>query len=116
MRDLTMLTSYGNELVTAGFEVWLHKFGEGYLTYRDPVTGAQGSLQYSLMEGWQHLMPIVPSQKNGSSMFLETQTDPFTVEAARECARLTNYNGVVGIQYNAKDRAWRAADALQLHA
>ena len=106
MSDVTLLASYGNELVNAGFEVWLHKFGEGYLTYRDPATGNRGSLQYSLMEGWQHYMPLVPSREFGSSMFLDTDTDPFTVAAAQECARLTNRNSVVGTQRNAGDRTW----------
>lgn len=117
--SIEILTSYGNELVAAGFEVWLTKGyfrSGGYLQYRDPATGAQGSLQYSDHEGWQHLMPIVPSRENGSSMFLETQTDPFTVDAARECARPTNRNNVVGTQRNAGDRTWHSSDALQLHA
>ena len=117
MSNITLLASYGNELVEAGFEVWLHKFGEGYLTYRDPATGNQGSLQYSLMEGWQHYMPLVPSRKYGSSMHIENPADPFTVEAARECAADTNYNNAVRARLaNARDRAWRSPDALALHA
>jgi hypothetical protein len=118
--SIEILTEYGTELVAAGFEVWLTKtsFGNGgYLQYRDPATGAQGSLQYSAHDAaWQHLMPIVPSRQYGSSMFLQTATDPFTVDAARECARLSNYNNVVGTQANAKDRAWRASDAIALHS
>lgn len=117
MRDLTMLASYGNELVAAGFEVWLHKFGEGYLTYRNPETDSRGSLQYSLMEGWQHYMPLVPSREYGSAMHLDTETDPFTIEAARECAQPTNHNRAVGrTLHNAGDRAWHSPSALQLHA
>lgn len=117
MSNITLLASYGNELVEAGFEVWLHKFGEGYLTYRDPATGNQGSLQYSFMEGWQHLMPIVPSREYGSSMYIENPSDPFTVEAARECARATNHNRAVGRTLaNAKDRNWHSPDAIALHA
>jgi hypothetical protein len=118
--SIEILTEYGNELVAAGFEVWLTKTysrAGGYLQYRDPATGAQGSLQYSVNESaWQHLMPIVPSRQYGSSMSLQTATDPFTVDAARECARLSNYNDVVGIQYNAKDRAWRSSRAIALHS
>jgi hypothetical protein len=111
------LTEYGNELVAAGFEVWLHKFGEGYLTYRNPETGNAGSLQYSLMEGWQHLMPIVPSREYGSAMHLDTDTDPWTVQAARECAADTNYNDAVRARLaNAKGKTWRSADAIPLHA
>jgi hypothetical protein len=117
MSDFTLLASYGNELVAAGFEVWLHKFGEGYLTYRDPATGNRGSLQYSLMEGWQHYMPLVPSLEYGSAMHMENPLPPFTVEAARQCAQSTNHNRVGGRTLaNARDRAWHSPSAQQLHA
>lgn len=111
------LTEYGNELVAAGFEVWLNKFGEGYLTYRDPATGCAGSLQYSLSEpGWQHLMPLVPSREYGSAMHMQDPLPVWTVEAARQCASPTNYNDAVGATLrNARDKQWRSSDAIALH-
>jgi hypothetical protein len=114
--SIQTLTDYGHELVAAGFEVWLHRFGEGYLTYRNPETGDCGSLQYSYFEGWGHSMPIVPSREYGSSMYIEDPADPWTVEAARQCAQPTNWNKAVGTRLaNAKDRTWRSADAIPLH-
>lgn len=118
--NIARLTEYGNELVAAGFQVWLTRTFSahgGYLQYRDPATGACGSLQYSDHEAaWQHLMPIVPSRENGSSMWIPDPADPFTVEAARQCARPTNRNHLVGTQRNAGDRTWRSPSALALHA
>lgn len=120
MADIERLTEYGNELVAAGFQVWLTRtpfwHPGGYLQYRDPETGHCGSLQYSDHEGYQHLMPLVPSREYGSSMHLDTATDPFTVEAARECAQPFNYNYAVGARLaNAGDRTWRSPSAIALH-
>lgn len=101
--NLTALTGYAQTLVAAGLEVWLTEVNYstgGWLTYRDPATDSWGTLQHSDHDGWQHLMPIKPSPHNGSSMHLDTPTDPFTVEAARECARPTNRNRVIGTQAN----------------
>jgi hypothetical protein len=116
--SIEVLTAYGQELVAAGFEVWLTKTGDrhgGYLQYRDPATGCCGSLQHIDHEGWQHLMPIIPSRENGSSMFISKPLWPFTVEAARQCAQPSNRNDVVGQQANARDRTWRSDNALALH-
>lgn len=111
-----LLTNYGKELVAAGFEVWLtNNTSNPYLQYRDPETGACGSLQQSYYDGWQHLMPIVPSRENGSSMFLEHPADPFTVQAARDCAQPFNYNHLTGRQPNAADKTWRSDSAVPLH-
>jgi hypothetical protein len=108
------LTEYGQELVAAGFEVWFTQtWGGGYLQYRDPATGACGSLQHG-SEGWQHLMPIPPSREFGSSMHLDKPSPPFTVEAAKECARPFNRNGIVGRQPNAGDRTWRSDKAVRI--
>lgn len=115
--DTARLTEYGNELVAAGFEVWRTDGTSPYLQYRDPTTGAAGSLQSVGYFGeWTHYMPIVPSREFGSSMHLDTDTDPWTVEAARECARPTNRNSVVGTQRNAGAKAWRSPDAVALHS
>lgn len=119
MRDNTeQLTTYGNELVAAGFEVWLHRFGEGYLTYRDPATGNGGSLQYSQSGfDWQHLMPLVPSREYGSCMHMQDPLPVWTVEAARQCASASNYNDAVGTTLrNAGDRAWRSPSGVALHS
>lgn len=131
--SIERLTEYGNELVAAGFEVYLTKTGYregGYLQYRDPATGNWGSLQYSLSASyWQHLMPMVPSQQFGSSMFVQarprtgagswnakaTTLSPWTIEAARQCASDTNWNEIVGTQPNAKDKTWVSARAIPLH-
>lgn len=115
--ELAELETYGRELVDAGFEVWLTKttFG-GYLQYRDRQTGAAGSLQNSDFEGWQHYMPLIPSAKYGSSMHMQNPPPPFTVDAARQCAQLTNYNDVVGRQRNAGGKQWRSPSAIALHA
>ena len=49
-------------------------------------------------------------------MHLDTDTDPWTVKAARECAADTNYNSAVRARLaNARDKAWRSADAIALH-
>lgn len=125
--DLEGLLAYGADLVAAGFEVWHTASGfraAGYLQYRDPATDCWGSLQYSLSEmHWQHLMPMVPSKEFGSSMFIQVKPargsrpqtlDPWTVEAARLCARETNWNEVVGTQPNAKDKTWRSPAAVRL--
>lgn len=111
-----MLASYGNDLAAAGFEVWLTPTTFGaYLQYRDPATGACGTFAHSDHEGWGHSMPIVPSREFGSSMFIDTAADVWTVDAARETAQLTNRNPVVGTQRNAADRTWRSPSARPLH-
>jgi hypothetical protein len=117
--SIEILTQYGQELAAHGYEVWLTKGGQhgGYLQYKDLTTGDQGSLQYSLMEGWGHSMPIVPSREYGSGMYIEDPEPPFTVEAARQCAQPTNYNRAVNARLaNARDRTWRSASAIPLHA
>jgi len=113
--SIEILTSYGQELATHGYQVWLTRTGQhgGYLQYKDLTTGDWGSLQYG-HEGWQHLMPLVPSREFGSSMHLDTTTNPFTLKAARECARPFNTNKVVGRQANAKGKTWRSTSAIQL--
>lgn len=118
--SIEQLTEYGNELVAAGFEVWLTPITwhpGGYLQYRDPATGCAGSLQYSDHDGWQHLMPLVPSVQYGSAMHMENPLPPFTVEAARQCAQPFNTNDAVRWHRlaNAKDRQWRSPDAIALH-
>lgn len=93
---MTTLIEFGRTLVAAGFEVWHTSYGrDGYLTYRNPENDCWGTLQHSDHEGWQHLMPISPSVEAGSSMFIDKAHPPFTVEAARQCARPTNYNSLV---------------------
>jgi len=102
--SLATLTTYGKTLVSAGFEVWLTPTGYrdgGYLTYRAP-SGHWGTLQHSDFEGWRHLMPLKPSREFGSHMFLDTIIDPFTVDAAKECAQAVNQNSIVGWQANAR--------------
>lgn len=101
--NIERLTEYGNRLKAAGFRVWLSTFGNGYLTYeRD---GYWGTFQRSEFAGWQHLMPIVPSRENGSSMFIgKPVTDVWSVEAAEQCARATNHNDLVGTQRNHHDQ------------
>jgi len=103
------LGRYADELVAAGFEVWRTRRGAndaGWLTYRNPANGCWGTLQGG-SDGWEHLMPIRPSRENGSSMFVQDRRhplrrlDPFTVEAAIQCARPSNWNEVVGRQENA---------------
>jgi len=102
--DQAALESYARELIAAGFEVWLAPdAGSGYLTYaRD---GLWGTLQCSEFEGWDHLMPLVPSREFGSSMHLDPEPDTFTVKAAERCASATNYNAIVGTQRNVGTRA-----------
>lgn len=118
--SIDQLEQYGQELVTAGFEVWLTRTGMrgrgGYLQYRDPETGCTGCLQESFTEGWQHLMPLVPSREYGSSMHIGNPLSVFTVEAARQCAQPFNRNDVVGRQANARDKQWRSHSAVALHA
>jgi hypothetical protein len=112
------LENYARELVAAGFKVWHNAStgrSPGYLTYEDPETGYRGLFQRSEFEGWQHHMPIIPSRENGSSMHLDTETDPWTVEAARETARETNRNAVVGTQRNAGPKAWLSRNARPIH-
>ena len=97
------LLDYAKTLADAGFEVWhtpASFAGSGYLTYRNRENDCWGTFQYSLYDGWQHLMPIKPSRENGSSMFLDKPLDPWTVEAAKQCAQPTNYNRLVGTQRN----------------
>lgn len=118
MSNIEHLTNYGNELVAAGYQVWLTRTPTrdgGYLQYRDPQTGCCGSLQLTEWDGWQHLMPIIPSREYGSSMHLDRPAPPFTVEAARQCAQPFNHNAVVGKQPNARDRTWRSNSATALH-
>lgn len=115
---INQLEAYGQELVAAGFEVWLTRTtsrGGGYLQYRDPATGCTGSLQESFTEGWQHLMPLIPSREYGSSMHIGNPLPPFTVEAARQCAQPFNWNDVIGRRPNARDKQWRSASAIALH-
>lgn len=117
--DTERLTTYGRELAAAGFEVWLtDTTWGGYLQYTDPQTGYSGSLQRSEWDGYQHLMPLVPSREYGSAMHLDTDTDPWTVEAARECASATNRNHATGNRplANAGRRVWRSDKAIALHA
>jgi hypothetical protein len=100
--------------------VWLTEFGGcGYLTYERG--GYFGHLQCSDFEGWRHDMPIVPSREFGSSMFIggegrQSQAAVFTVEAAEQCARPTNWNPVVGTQANAGPRTWISPKAEKITA
>lgn len=104
--DRETVRAYGRVLALHGFEVAYHAYGRfGFLTYRDPETGYQGSFERSEFEGWDHHMPLVRSRKYGSSMwFLADDASRWTVEAARLTARETNTNRLVGTQRNAGDR------------
>lgn len=115
--DREALEHYGRRLVTeAGFHVWITPMTPGaFLTYEDPATGYWGTFQYSTMEGWKHLMPITPSKEFGSHMHLDSKTDPWTVEAAKECASASNYNSIVGRQRN-RAYSWLSDKAIPLHA
>jgi hypothetical protein len=108
------LLAYGRELADAGLRVWLSPFGRaGYLSYLDPENGCYGTFQRSEFEGWGHSMPIQPSTTNGSSMYVDTLAEPWTVDAARECAQPVNRNDVVGSQSNYR-KNWLSGDAIEL--
>lgn len=111
------LLDYAKTLADAGFEVWhtpASFAGSGYLTYHNPENDCWGTFQYSLYDGWQHLMPIKPSRENGSSMFIGNPEDPWTLLAALQCARPYNKNDLVGIQANHK--AWLSPKAVAIHS
>lgn len=119
--DANALQDYGRKLVAAGFRVWFTPAdGCGYLTYEKE--GNYGTLQCSYFEGWGHSMPIVPSREFGSSMYVgsadrQSQKYVFTVQAAEECARPTNYNPDVGTQRNegaVKGSHWLSPDAVEI--
>lgn len=92
---------YAKKLASSGFKVW-HVPGirDGFLIYQNTENGFWGTFQQSEFEGWQHLMPIKPSREIGSSMFMEEPGDPWTVQAAQQCAQEFNTNKVVGRQRN----------------
>lgn len=128
--DREPLIAYGRTLVAAGFEVWHESSGyrdAGYLVYRNPANGCWGSLQKSIggLGSWAHLMPLTPSREYGSSMHVEvkpraprtrpTTLDPFTVEAARQCASPTNWNDVIGTRPNAMKPGYLSGKATPLH-
>lgn len=55
---------------------------------------------------YSHAMPIKPSIKHGSSMYVDGTDDQLTVEAARKVASPLNVNKDVGQQANYEDRTW----------
>ena len=110
---LERLTEYGNQLKAAGFDVWVNPSpGLEYLVYMAPG-GCYGTLQESEFDGWGHYMPLKPSREFGSSMFLDTELDPWTVDAARECAQPVNHNHVIGWQANARTH-WMSPNYVSL--
>jgi hypothetical protein len=118
MPERSDLELYGKQLVEDGFKVWLSPFGRvGYLVYEKD--GLWGSFQESEFDGFEHLMPLKPSKEFGSHMHIEPAPpvgpERWTVQAARDCARATNWNSVVGTQPNQGEH-WLSPSAYALHA
>ena len=65
-----------------------------------------GSVMQTRDGSFKHLMPITPSQENGSWMFVDGVPDALTVEAARTVAQPTNWNKLVGTQENCEYVHW----------
>lgn len=114
------LADYAKELLAAGFKVYVFtsdisrvakggreqvaksfKFSrevDGQTCYGSVAAGYFGSAEFS--------MPIRPSTKNGSSMFIggaEQKGEALDVATAEKYASPTGYNHLVGIQQNYGD-------------
>lgn len=119
------LREYADLLLANGFTIYEPKNPyAGYFMYSRMVDGQEcfGTVEKRdrpLDHGYEHHMPIKPSQEFGSSMFVEIRTesanqgrgrqvtieqlDELTVEHAMLTARPENWNSVVGTQKNYSD-------------
>lgn len=110
------LRAYADLLERNGFTIYESKNSTfDYFVYSRVVDGREcfGSVQSDRYNGggrpfggYSHTMPIKPSVKNGSSMWVEGVPDELTVEAAMAVARPTNHNHLVGTQENYEDAYW----------
>lgn len=101
------LANYARLLADNGFVIYEPTGSWGHFVYSRIVDGQEcfGDVQKANVGafGYQHHMPIRPSQENGSSMFVDGVPDELTVEAAEMVARPTNRNKYVGTQKNYTD-------------
>lgn len=118
------LREYADLLEASGFAIYEPTSGGDYFMYSRVVDGQECFGQIArkdrpLDHGYEHHMPIKPSQEFGSRMFVEIRTesthprrvtiehlDEMTVRDAMLVARPENWNSVVGVQKNYSDPAW----------
>lgn len=112
------LAAFGKQLLAEGFKVYVfrsdvERVAKGgkescarHIAFSRIVDGQEcfGSVDYSLA-GYQFYMPIKPSRKNGSSMFISNtkeapEFDSLTLDNAKRYASPTGYNPLVGTQKN----------------
>lgn len=116
------LADFGKQLLAAGFKVFVFRSDvervanggrESYATnigFSRVVNGQECFASVgSDLAGYKFRMPIKPSQKNGSSMFIcntdsPPEFDSLTLDNAELYASPTGYNRLVGTQKN--DPAW----------
>jgi hypothetical protein len=121
---LPELSDFGKRLLAEGFKVFVfrsdvERVGKGgkescatTIGFSRVIDGQDcfASVSYGLA-GYQFSMPIAPSRKNGSSMFIGDtdrmpEFDSLTLDNAELYASPTGYNRLVGTQKN--DPAWQS--------
>lgn len=96
------LSAFADELESAGFRVYRPGARWDFIGFAREVEGKWCSAtvqasDFGNSEGWSWHMNIVPSQEDGSSMFLDDVPNgtPLTVETAREVTRPQAINSVL---------------------
>ena len=102
------LCNYADLLQANGFSIYEPKGSADYFMYSRQVDGREcfGYVQKDYFGSYSHTMPIRPSHKHGSSMFVGGVADELTVAVARLVARPRNSNRLVGLQHNYEDSLW----------
>lgn len=104
------LREYAELLHANGFNIYESTRSAKYFVYSRMVDGVEcfGDVQRDDVGfGYSHYMPIKPSVENGSSMFVDypdgRPVNDLTIEAAKQVAKPTNWNRLVGLQKNDSD-------------
>ena len=96
------LAAFANDLEAAGFRVYRPGGTWEFIGFAREVDGKWCSATVQASDfgnaaGWSWHMNIVPSQEDGSSMFLDDVPDgsPLTVETARSVTRPAAHNSAI---------------------
>ncbi len=106
MRDQGLI-GYAELLLSKGFTIYEPGPAWDFFIYSRVVDGQEcfGTAQVgNLRMGYEHLMPIEPSLKYGSSMHVDGVPNDLTEDVARRIARPWNTNDLVGSQRNYGDK------------
>lgn len=104
------LLEYAERLHANGFNIYEPSRPGKFFIYSRVVDGVEcfGDVQRDDVGfGYSHHMHIKPSVENGSSMFIDypdgKPVDDLSIEAAKQVAKPSNWNRIVGLQKNHAD-------------